>query len=176
MGSWNWLGVCLLIGSAALAPGLCADEKKPEAGWKSYTSKEGRFSVRFPVEPKRETRKGGSGAALEFLSAEVPGLAYSVNYTDLPPEAEKVPAGNVIDSMRNSLVRLTKGKLVEETYVDLKPYHGRQLRIESPDKSTTVFRLFVIKHRVYQLSVLTLPHQAAREDTARFFDSFRLAK
>lgn len=165
----------------ALALPVLAEDKPPtepapasDAAWKTYSSTEGLFSVRFPVPPKEETRNGAKGSRVRFVSAQVPGQEFSVNYTDFPEGVKGIPAGNVIDGIRNHLVRATRGKLLEDRYVEIKPYQGREIRIETPDRATTLFRVYLVKNRLYQLRVLALAGQLHPEGAARFFDSFKL--
>src|SRR5262249_52321978 len=80
--------VFLQAGNPARPPARPAAAPPPKDGWVELDSKEGRFSVRFPVKPKASERKTTLGTRSVFTAEADEGtLTFELSYVDFPKDS-----------------------------------------------------------------------------------------
>ena len=154
---------------------------QPPASWKSFTSKEGGFSVSLPAIPreKRQTVKGPKGArevTIFVLEAKGDG-SFVVSFSEFSPS--EVKAGSEekrLSHARDGAVESTKGKLLHERKITLEGHAGRELWIEKERQGIVQLRLYAVRNRLYQTLAVGPKEFIESKETGWFLDSFKLIK
>jgi hypothetical protein len=158
-------------------------------GWRDFASPDGKFEAKFPFEPKTTEVKTATGPLKSYLATS--GTTYfGVSVCSLPdvqnPSAEA--ENQLLDSTRDAVVTIVRGKLLKETKIDLEKQTrvwwarfnircpGRELLIQLNDnKGQARYRLYVVEGQLYQVYYGTSDSDAAKsKDADTFFDSFKL--
>lgn len=158
---------------AALTAGA-ADEEK-------YTSKEGKFTVRFPKGAKvvkTDTVKTADGSELHRIAAaDGKEKVYMVMYGDLPDSVKNVPAKTLLDTAEKGGVERIKGKLVSSKDIELgkNKLPGREFVVEK-DGNKLRNRTFLVDARLYTVIVGGTKDFATTKEATAFLDSFEITK
>lgn len=163
------LACCLASCSAPPAP-------------KEFQSKAGGFSVMTPAplqEAVQPVETQGSKIDLHLFSAQQDEIAYFVAYCDYAPElARPENAETMLDGARDGAVGNTQGKLTSETMITLAGHPGREVVIEARGEDrppvTIKGRLFMVKNRLYQVTVVAPRSRAGDKAIDDFLQSFKL--
>jgi hypothetical protein len=146
-----------------------------------YEPSGGRFSVRFPGQPKESNQAAkstiGELKVVTATYADSSGNAYMVSYTDFPEGAAKPEAGGkLFDGVRDGLVG-KDGKVHDdsEAKVGSDKHPGRDIEIEK-DKKRMKFRVVLRDGRLYQVAVIGTPSFVKGRDAKAFLESFELTK
>ena len=149
---------------------------------KEFKSETGRFAVTTPVELQEEAKTLETEAGkleLHLFTGQLDNIAYVIAYSDYPPEA--APPGyaeKMLDGARNCTLGNTHGQLVSETNITLAGYPGRELVIEARAEDrppmTIKGRLFMVKNRLYQVTVVAPRGKAGDKVIDDFLQSFKL--
>ena len=146
-------------------------EQSP-ASWKEFSSREGRFAIKFPGVPKAETQPIG-----EFVLTihKLQTFAeYSVMYADYPEWAnDKDPrlAKRILDDGLEGAVAETRSKLIEVEEILLDDHPGRRYTERMPDGSVLRGKTFLVGHRLYQIAITTPKEDGATSDAIKFYQS-----
>jgi len=170
-------GILLILVAPLLALGF-----QHSGGWIKYDSKEGRYSILLPSQPKVGSQEAttGDGVAFTQYKAAVFGAdaAYMIGYFDYTDAMSFT-----IDKARDEMVAAVKGTLIGEKTVRLGSSLGREIRLLVKDANGSEYdmraRFFDIDRRVYVLQFLALKSAdvaIADVKAARYFDSFQVAK
>ncbi len=147
-------------------------------GFKRYNSKPGRFSVLFPGQPRKESKKMDTAAGkLEFIMyrAGLKEIGFVVGYVDYPKEMfKKADIKKMLDSARDGAVKSVKGTLEDEKVLDFHGNPGREVEIKVPKKAITKARVFIIGNRLYQVMAVSESKKILDEKGPKFFDSFKV--
>ena len=171
-----------------------AVEYNPNA-WKEFSSREGRFSIRFPGTPVAvaSTIQTSQGAVSthKFL-LKLPESYYHISYLDYPTYADTDEfASKTLQAGRDGMLANNQSmELIGERQVTQNGFKGSEYLILQNKFSFGIIRAFVIHGRLYQLGVLAPTDAAFRraqpsaraEDRTEFFnllatrflDSFKL--
>jgi hypothetical protein len=181
----SFVAVLLLL----LGTSLAFSVQQP-ANWISYTSPEGRYSVSLPKEPKVTTQEATTADGEKFPQylatiGEADSL-FVIGYFEIASSSTFSA-----DLARDSILKRSGGRLIEENAISLGGYPGHDLKIalmipiapaagEVPPQTDYVdrARIYEVGKRVYILQVL---FPKSRETDAsisvtRFFDSFQVVK
>jgi hypothetical protein len=165
----------LMLGAA-----LAAQMENLPAGWRVFTSKEGRFAIAVPGAPE-ETKlpvlTATANLDVRLFVVETNEGTYVASYCDLPPE--EVKAGTEqkrLDLARDGAVNNAKGKLKSEKERKLDGNPGRELEIEADKGHRIRMRIVAVQQRLYQTMVMGSTKFTHSKDAARFLDSLRLVK
>jgi hypothetical protein len=149
---------------------------------KEFKSASGRFTVMSPAPLQEETRNIETDAGkieLHLFTGQADDIAYVIGYSDYA--AESAPpdrAQQILDGARNGAVGNTHGQLVLETPISLSGYPGRELVIEAHAEdrppATIKGRLFLVKNRLYQVTVVAPRGKAGDKVIDDFLQSFKL--
>ncbi len=155
------------------------------AEWKEFKSKEGRFSVQFPGEPKVTEREGAKPMKLVFhvVLLETPdgSTAYLVMYNDYPAGLlGKSKPEKLLTAGRDGAMKSAQGAaLVSDAPARLAGYPGRDFTftaLVSGKKAHIWNRMFLVKDRLYQVRIVAMDDAPlAAADREKFFASFQLA-
>ena len=168
----------LLLITLLLTIWLAGCTTKPQ----EFKSEAGRFAVMTPVTLEKSTNNLKTEAGpidLHLFAGQLDDIAYVVAYSDYPPE--KAPADyaeKMLDGARNGSVGNTQGQLVSETKISLTDYPGRELVIETrgEDRPPSIVkgRMFMVKNRLYQITVVAPRGKAGDKIIDDFLQSFKL--
>lgn len=157
-----------------------ADDKAPE--FKEFTSKDGRFSARFPGTPQEEKESVSKDGPPQFqFVVGGPTGAYLVSYQD---NANLVNAGKperekALQTAQDTVQRATQGKLLRAKEITLEKVHpGREYEFQVTHGPGGIFRCraYLVKDRLYQVIAVGQKEFATSKDADRFLDSFQLLK
>lgn len=149
----------LFITLSLLFGAISANGQQPAApsklDYKTFISKDGRFSVLLPSRPtinkEDPTTSAAAGASHVFLWTGSD-FAYYISYTDFKPEELKAAdISKVLDGARDGGVANSKGKLVNEKKIELDGYPGREILIDLPGepKTNARARFYLASNRLY---------------------------
>lgn len=160
------------------APGLwcgCqkADPAIPASAWQGYSAPDGKFSVALPGSPRSSESNG-----YQRLEVQPQGSAptFSVDYADLPPGFIQSPS-QYFEEYRTKTIPQSfgDGKVVSVRDVSAGDNPGKEFILEFPSTKGSLFRrLFIVKNRLYILSVAGTKLDPAAPDVRKFFDSFNI--
>ena len=168
----------LILISLLLAVWLPGCTSKPQ----EFKSEAGRFAVMTPVTFEESTNNLKTEAGqidLHLFAGQLDDIAYVVAYSDYPPEnAPPDYAEKMLDGARNGAAGNTNGRLVSETKISLADYPGRELVIETRGEerppSIIKGRMFMVKNRLYQITVVAPRGKAGDKTIDDFLQSFKL--
>ena len=145
------------------------------ARWEDYSSKEGRYSVKFPGKVKTETRSLPTPLGTLTMSAaltESKDDAFMVAYADLPRAAFDYKAAV------QGMVNTWSGKVLYEKPVTIDGHEGYEFEAEitKPAKGYAAGRLFLHGKRIYQVVALGSKTRADSSKVQKFWDSFKIEK
>ena len=169
----------IFLMSAAFACG-----PKVPAGWTTYSSSDGRYSVVFPGKPELSTNQSpahtGETLTEYFAICTDPDagsdVIYNVTYFDLAAEHGIIRS---IES-RDGYLKAVNGTLQSEKTIQFGGYPGRELKATANSSGkdfNLVTRIILVGKRVYMVQfIFTKSYDAARaaEKSATFFNSFAL--
>lgn len=176
--SWKNI-IAIIVGGILLILTVLGTLVPEESSWEEYASTEGRFSVLLPGNPseKVETMNTAAGPIdLHLFSVHGNDFEYSLAYNDYPDSLiQDVGPDAMLDRVRDGFVAGVKGKLLSELIISLDEYPGRELKIEITGGTGTVrSRIFMVRHRLYQVMVGMPTEKAFLENVDKFLVSFRL--
>lgn len=152
------------------------DEKNTFSSWINYSSKEGKFQVKFPEKPKLSIAKLDTVAGVRennWFTVNQPGKQFAVSYTDfqtLPKMNEKDLKQNY-DNVRDGTVKQTNAKIISDKDIWLNDYFGRELVMKLGDETITA-RMYLVDQRLYQ-AIFTIKDKYKNEtETQNFLNSF----
>ncbi|MDY3553647.1 hypothetical protein R5W24_002750 [Gemmata sp. JC717] len=150
---------------------------------KKFDSKDGKFSAKFPLEPKVVPQKAG-GLDLYITIAEKDKdkdkVGFAVIYTDLPADVVKgSPGKKLLEGGEKGLVDNFKAKIVSSSETSFKAngkdYPARDL-IAEKESLTLRVRIIMVDARLYQVFVIGPKEQATGKEADEFLKSFELVK
>ena len=147
----------------------------PQPDWTSYSSAEGKFSVSFPEQPQStsmfvETDRGN--VLTHIVSANDKDLnEYMISWTDYDKDIEYKGTEKTLDRMRDALIQVKNGKLVNESAIFLHGGPGRAFEFTDSDHRTVNVRFFFVGRRVYQVQAESRKSENL-PDATRFMKSF----
>lgn len=151
------------------------------AQWVSFKSDKGGFSVSVPKEltEKVQTLDTAAGPIENHLfstTMDSGAVNYSVSYIDLPKGVEGMPANLLLEAIAGGITGDARVKVLSERVIKLDDYTGREIKVESQNKSIVNHRAYIVKQRIYQIAVEvpTASETKMAPDIERFLSSFKL--
>ncbi len=150
-----------------------------------FTSTAGRFSINTP----RPMEQAAKFVNAESLVITIHTFTYtgrfivSVNYWDFDPSkmtasANKTIEDDIMDGFGQEFVRSLNGENPVETKITLNNSPGRELTFEGRMKDGTTVsaksRLYVVKNRVYQETVVTPHNTLSAAEVDAYLNSFKV--
>lgn len=156
---------------------------KDEVEIEPFVSEKGRFSILFPGKPKEHehttTAEIGEIKLTQFIYALNETKAWLVSYSDYPEKMIKL--GNSDQLLKGIKVRLLqdlRADLVSERKIKLDSiYDGVAFVGFNEDKKLDIlYQIYLVKNRVYQLSMYSSVGPFSPQDSTDFMGSFKLLK
>ena len=179
----SWILASCLAAGAGLALFAAAAQSAPEsAGWRVFTSDEGRFRVDMPGKPVKttETRSTIVGSLTGYrFEFEQEDSFFLVEFRDLPRVATLfMSSKSLVAQATDGLLDYAKGPVLrnEEITVDGEPARALRYTVTNRDNQTARARVILADRRLYLL-IAGVPDKAGEETKAtRFLDSFEFWK
>jgi hypothetical protein len=123
------------------------------AGWTRFVAPTGEFTAMFPESPTESVESAPNASSPQSVravtAAPSKGEGYTVMTSDVPANPQET-AGARLDRLAADFVARSHGTLVSQTQVSVGPATGRELRVDTPERSLRV-RLFAMHDKVYQV-------------------------
>jgi hypothetical protein len=151
--------------------------------FRSYTTVDGRFTVRMPIGPKTERKQlaVGNGVSVPVVTTKADGrdgLVFAVVYADYPPDLN-VPADKLLTGAVTGL-KGKDGKLTSDKSFRFGPdkLPAREVVIEAGNRARNAVRahLIVADQRLYQVMVTGPKAAVANRSADEFLKSFELTR
>jgi hypothetical protein len=154
---------------------------EPPAGWKSFSSQGGAFTIAFPEAPReqKETIQGADGSGkvdqIQYLVGKPDG-AYLASYQ--PAEnlarADAKTIADALDSARDRLAATFQGKVLSTKDVKVGKTSGKEVLVDCPNIQGMIrSRMFLANGRFYQLMLIGTKGFLSTSEAAYFLDSFQ---
>jgi hypothetical protein len=162
------LFIGLLAGSGSWAQGP----------WKELQAKAQGFAVSMPGEPdhQKQTIRSPSGPLqVNVYTFQRPSTIYSVTCVEYPEGAiQPDSAEQIVRQAKDGMSKSLEGKVVAERELSLSGNPGREFQCNMKNGMFARVRIYLVKNRMYEVVVATLPENRAGGDLVRFLNSFRL--
>jgi hypothetical protein len=154
---------------------LCAFDK----GWKLFSHKTANLSVMMPETPKEESsveKTVAGDITLWQASVIQESKAYFVSYSDMPKSTWKGDPKKMLEGARDGAAQRVKGKVVADREIKLAgKYPGREFKVVV-DKMELTQRVYLVKHRLYQVNMGCLVGACTAEEIQEYLNSLKLLK
>jgi hypothetical protein len=169
------------------APVVLVSLLGPAAVAEDYTSREGKYEVKFPGKVKEQSQVAPTpvGKVKIFLAVceRSPDLAYLVSYVDYPAAAVKAPPQKVLAGVRDGNAR-PGGKVLSDKEIAFGrgKLPGRDVLIEKPGllgrglEGHFRNRMILRGARLYQVAVVGSKAAVTAKEADDFIASFRLTE
>lgn len=155
--------------------GCAAGALAAASPWQDYRSFEGGFAVVFPGTPIVTRTPSPDGGDFHSFIVDLNETAYLVIYTSYRPGTfAGKDAAAILDATRDRLIGGHEGTLRVDRAFDFAGYQGRELVIDDAHDSTQVYRIYVVRDRLYQVICGGPKGFDAKPETERFQGSFQL--
>ncbi len=148
--------------------------------WKAFTKKDANFEVMMPGEPKEETATEETVAGpIKLYQASFVGAdrAYFVSFSDLPKSTWKGDPKKMLEGARDGAAKRVQGKVVADRELKLAgKYLGREFKVLVGDKMQLTQRVYLVKHRLYQVNMGCLVKTCSDAEVQDYLNSFKLLK
>lgn len=139
-----------------------------------YKSEAGRFSIRMPVQPT--TSEEPNGAHVIRCRIEKEGTEYVACYGDIPEQTPRtMTVDKQLDEACDSMVTLTKGKLIDKKSITVAGFPAREITVEANNMTITV-RFLVADNRSFMIGIAQPTASFNREAAQQYLDSFQLIR
>ncbi len=156
---------------------MAASQEAAPAGWMTFTSKAGRFSISLPGTPAERSQFVGLLKVTKFIAENKKDLACVVSYCDFPEaDVKSSTVQKRLDQARDGAVASVAGLAKDEKATLLGGHPGRDFAIEKAGVVIVRMRIYVVDRRVYQILALGPAPVLASKEISLFLDSFRLIK
>jgi hypothetical protein len=156
---------------------LCCGCGQSDFGeFKEFKCEGGRFKVLMPGTPKEE-KLSAAGIPLKTFRVESWDKGCAVAYADIPDEILRYGStSKKLDAAVDGMVSNVNAKLIRAYDIELVgKYPGREVKAELPNKSgIIVARIYLVRHRFYELIVTGPQSWATSPEATKFLDSFVL--
>jgi len=156
---------------------FCTSASAQNSTWKTFVSKEGRFSVKLPSRPVSSTENPSPNNVSHGFTVSDKNAEFYVSYSDFKPEQIKsIDSEKLLDRARDGGVANVKGKLLAETKISIDGSPGRDITIELPggDDLKARARFYFVNNRLYTMVLAGPKAISDGADTDTFLGSLKL--
>ncbi len=163
--------ICTVVALVAFAFALTAADTK-------FDSKDGRYSAKFPGEPKVLPQKAGGIDVVITIFQKSDKIGYSVIYSDVPADVVKGTApAKLLETGEKGLADTFKAKITKSGETKFmsggKQYPAREITAEREDINLRVL-LVMADSRLYQVYVVGPKEAVTSPEADEFFKSFEV--
>jgi hypothetical protein len=158
---------------------------RPKAAtpWKTYTAKQGKFSILMPgnarVASRPMTLPTGDRSTVWIVGGtdqDSSKTGYISGYADLPmsfdPKSNAAQVG--VNSEIQDFVTTRDLQVISQSRFALKGFPGQEVRYRTPQGGTGQYRVFLVNRRVYILIAESAQRSISQQKVDRFMQSFKL--
>jgi hypothetical protein len=144
-------------------------------GWREFAFPDAYFAVQLPAAPVKQDgtymASGGISLPATIYELRQPTIIYTMTIADLrntPLDNERV-IDRTVEGLGNT------GEIRTNVRAEINNQWGRELSIDEKDGSRSIFAIFYINHRLYELKGKVLPPNPERRSAfaIRFQQSLR---
>jgi hypothetical protein len=165
---------------AAAATPSAAKTKKPPAGWQSFVSQEGGYTIWMPGQVSTKTTPVPT--ELGTITAHLASVtrkngALLVIYADYPAVALKANPQKILAGARSGAVKRLGGQLQGEQKITINGFPGlafSALATAGKEKSFMQAHVYLVRQRLYQLIVVGPQKEKSADEIKTFFNSFTI--
>lgn len=162
--------VLLVALTALLLPGIAR-----ATDWRAFKSDAGRFTVMLPDTPTEQTQEAEDGITRMFVAKSAPDHIFLVTYVELKEVAQE-PAAAIFNQLRDGFLEGAMGELKAEQESEFEGRPAREFRALGQNGAQLQGRFIMDGKRVYAVIAVTPVDDPQPEESARFLESFSLAK
>ncbi|HEX8456431.1 MAG TPA: hypothetical protein VF656_03840 [Pyrinomonadaceae bacterium] len=174
----------LICASLVRAQGFKVETQNPPSadGTETFTSLDSRFSIALPRQISglgsitSDTPKGKTPIGTSY-NWQLQGMRFQVGHVDYSsaPHANADPKAlvNVLAAEVAAATTKLGGKLVSNAETQFQGGAAREVRVEFPDNSILVNRLFAVNRQLYQVVATYKKDAKLEERVAKILDSFK---
>ncbi len=170
-----------MIGLALILVARAFLEPLPPLRWQRYAPPDGHFSVELPGAPlESDVEESGEHgpakshiARLQKVDAKIVCFVRNTPWPERFPELNDEQKKERLKEMAASIVKSSKGTLMEEKAFEHPAGPGRQLRIQMPGGAVSRFVLLSLDRTDFQLMFAAPANLVDSAIAGRFFSSFR---
>lgn len=149
-----------------------------DKAWSAFTKKDANFTVMLPGTPTEATSTEDTAAgriSLYHASVIATNKAYVVSYNDLPKATWKGDTKKMLEGARDGAAGRVGGKIVADRTIKLGgKYPGREFKVVVAEKMELTYRVWLVKHRLYQVGMSCLIEGCTNAEVKDYLDSFKL--
>ncbi len=151
--------------------------------WQKLEDADGAFRVELPGTAKHQTEQTptavGNIELHMFLVESAGGSAFTAMYSDYPKSIIRAAnADKILEGAQNGAVTNINGKLDTQRKIKIGSHPGREFSAKASTplggELEYTSRIYLVKNRLYQVTLAALGGTVAEADKKRFFDSFAL--
>jgi hypothetical protein len=159
-----------LLAALCLAPAALA-----QTPWQSFQSPVDGFGILFPGKPEKTDKDFGNGAVYHSFVVDSGDTAFLVIYTQYAPGTfvGKDPA-LILDKTKEGLIVGQKVSVRVDRSFDFSLNAARELVIDDEHGSTQMYRIYVVRDRLYQVICGGPKGFEKTPEAQRFQNSFQL--
>ncbi len=164
-----------------VAASMAEGKKEEKKEVRPYVSEEGGFSIVFPDSPqvKKELINSEHGPIklTQLLYEKEKTKAWIASFSDYPPPlVELGNSSQLLVGIQNQILDVLGTKASHQQKITLaKKYQGLAFEAySSKQKMDILYRIYLVKNRVYQLGMYSSVGKFSAQDSSDFMGSFRL--
>ena len=141
----------------------------------SLLVEESEFRIRFPLPPIREEDK--EDKSVEYIISDEKGTQnYALIYKDFSKEEIGESPDKFLDKARLGMIGKFKGRkeINLNAEIDQSGYKGYAIRAGNKAQGYFVYRLFLIKNRLYQIFIVDMSKYPTERETDKFIGTFEI--
>lgn len=144
--------------------------------WVKYKSKEGKFQIEFPGEPKEDIQKKEDSKTIQ-LQVESNDVIYMgsavIHQTKL--DVAGVTPEMLAESSLDAFAGVIGGNITKKEDFKMNGVNGKACTISNPDQGFEChYKCIIIGQIQYQFIVMSAPSNSNKENRDKFFDSIKI--
>jgi serine/threonine-protein kinase len=147
-------------------------EKAVAPGWYDYSSPNGKFTIQFPDKPSKQTLQN-AGVEYHLVSVAAQDAYFEVSHNETLTSIDKITDQIAFVSF---IAKTECGShtITAQDNIALGVYPGRAVTADRADNEAMHVRVYLVKNRLYKITVHCKKDSAALSRTEKFFKSFKL--
>ena len=177
------VSVAALLGWLTACTNVPPGARSSPSAWTLFTDYAGGFSVLMPMRPQESTieQPSADGPPVkrhQFIVDPDPSIELGVIYNDFSlslRNIQTVGSPSFFDIMQKAALKQSGGRLIRATDGQFASHPMREIRFEVPEKKVLYqMRIIVVRHRMYQLMIVSSLNLDVSHEADTLFNSFRL--
>jgi|688.fasta_scaffold22766_9 hypothetical protein len=149
-----------------------------------YESKEGKFKIKFPKEPKVSSEKYPSAvgeiSVNTFMHEETPNNIFTVVYADYPAgilKGSDNSAQKVLNGAKDGALKSFGNCVVDsQKDIEVNGHPGILFKAHSDNNAFIIYQLILVDDRLYQVNIYNEKEYAKQDIADKFINSFEITE